>query len=77
MHLASLVSEIGAFSVAAVLGYATTVIPRWFTYYVSTALFFLFGLKMLKEGKKSACLHLSPFMFTQNGFVCCATEREF
>lgn len=35
---------------SAVLGYATTIIPRWFTYYVSTALFFLFGLKMLKEG---------------------------
>ncbi|KAI0238085.1 Transmembrane protein 165 [Lamellibrachia satsuma] len=35
---------------SAMLGFATTVIPRWFTYYVSTALFFLFGLKMLKEG---------------------------
>lgn len=35
---------------SAVLGYATTVIPRWFTYYASSALFAIFGLKMLKEG---------------------------
>ncbi|PAA64985.1 hypothetical protein BOX15_Mlig031712g4 [Macrostomum lignano] len=35
---------------SAVLGYATTVIPRWFTYYVSSALFAIFGLKMLREG---------------------------
>jgi putative Ca2+/H+ antiporter (TMEM165/GDT1 family) len=35
---------------SAVLGYATTVIPRWLTYYASSALFALFGLKMLKEG---------------------------
>ena len=32
------------------LGYATTVIPRTLTYYASSALFALFGLKMLKEG---------------------------
>ena len=44
------------FFVTAVLGYATTIIPRWFTYYVSTALFFLFGLKMLKEGELYACV---------------------
>ncbi|XP_074651016.1 putative divalent cation/proton antiporter TMEM165 isoform X2 [Tubulanus polymorphus] len=35
---------------SALLGYATTVIPRAFTYYASTVLFALFGLKMLKEG---------------------------
>lgn len=28
----------------------TQIIPRTFTYYVSTALFALFGLKMLHEG---------------------------
>jgi putative Ca2+/H+ antiporter (TMEM165/GDT1 family) len=32
------------------LGWATQIIPRKLTYYVSTALFALFGLKMLKEG---------------------------
>ncbi|KAJ7383795.1 hypothetical protein OS493_026329 [Desmophyllum pertusum] len=35
---------------SAVLGYATTVIPRKYTLYISTALFIFFGLKMLKEG---------------------------
>lgn len=35
---------------AAFLGYATTVIPRKYTFYISTALFAFFGLKMLKEG---------------------------
>lgn len=34
---------------SAFLGFATTVIPRTYTHYISTALFFLFGLKMLKE----------------------------
>ncbi|XP_075234632.1 putative divalent cation/proton antiporter TMEM165 isoform X1 [Lycorma delicatula] len=33
-----------------VFGYAATVIPRAYTFYVSTALFALFGLKMLREG---------------------------
>jgi len=32
------------------MGAITAVIPRWITYYVSTGLFALFGLKMLKEG---------------------------
>jgi len=32
------------------LGWATQIIPRKFTYYASTILFALFGLKMLKEG---------------------------
>jgi putative Ca2+/H+ antiporter (TMEM165/GDT1 family) len=31
-------------------GWAATLIPRAFTYYISTALFAIFGLKMLKEG---------------------------
>jgi len=35
---------------SACLGFATTIIPRKFTYYISTALFAIFGLKMLKEG---------------------------
>jgi putative Ca2+/H+ antiporter (TMEM165/GDT1 family) len=33
-------------------GYATTVIPRVYTYYVSTALFAIFGITMLREGLK-------------------------
>lgn len=34
---------------SAFVGYATTIIPRVYTHYISTALFALFGLKMLKE----------------------------
>lgn len=33
-----------------VLGYATTIIPHWFTYYGSVVLFVVFGVKMLYEG---------------------------
>ncbi|XP_078073436.1 putative divalent cation/proton antiporter TMEM165 [Mustelus asterias] len=33
-------------------GYATTIIPRKYTYYVSTALFAIFGFRMLWEGLK-------------------------
>lgn len=29
---------------------AVTIIPRAITYYISTALFFIFGVKLLKEG---------------------------
>lgn len=29
---------------------AATIVPRIYTYYISTALFAIFGLKMLKEG---------------------------
>ena len=36
--------------VPALLGFATTIIPRWFTYYVSCGLFAVFGIKMLREG---------------------------
>ncbi|XP_071846533.1 putative divalent cation/proton antiporter TMEM165 isoform X2 [Apostichopus japonicus] len=35
---------------SALLGFATTVIPKVYTYYASTALFIIFGLRMLKEG---------------------------
>ncbi|VDD86630.1 unnamed protein product [Enterobius vermicularis] len=35
---------------SALLGYATQVIPRALTYYISTGLFALFGIKMLYEG---------------------------
>lgn len=37
---------------AVLFGYATTVIPRVYTYYVSTALFAIFGIRMLREGLK-------------------------
>ncbi|XP_066598143.1 putative divalent cation/proton antiporter TMEM165 isoform X1 [Prorops nasuta] len=33
-----------------IFGYAATIIPRAYTYYISTALFALFGLKMLRDG---------------------------
>lgn len=35
---------------SAALGFATTIIPRWFTYYASTLLFAIFGLRMLRDG---------------------------
>lgn len=35
---------------SAVFGLAATIIPRVYTYYISTALFAIFGLKMLKDG---------------------------
>ncbi|TPP66607.1 Transmembrane protein [Fasciola gigantica] len=35
---------------SAMLGYATTVVPRKLTYYTSGILFLLFGLKMLYDG---------------------------
>ncbi|CAB3363050.1 Hypothetical predicted protein [Cloeon dipterum] len=37
---------------SAAFGWIVTVIPRIYTYYVSTALFALFGIKMLNEGCK-------------------------
>jgi len=36
--------------ISALFGWVTYVIPRVYTYYISTALFAIFGLKMLKEG---------------------------
>lgn len=48
------IGAIGALGLMTVLsalfGWIATVIPREYTYYVSTALFAIFGLKMLKEG---------------------------
>ncbi|XP_034249764.1 transmembrane protein 165 isoform X1 [Thrips palmi] len=35
---------------SAVFGWAATIIPRAYTYYISTALFAIFGLKMLRDG---------------------------
>lgn len=35
---------------SAVFGIAATIIPRVYTYYISTALFAIFGLKMLRDG---------------------------
>lgn len=35
-----------------VFGWAATIIPRAYTYYISTALFAIFGIKMLREGCK-------------------------
>jgi len=40
---------------ASFFGYATTIIPRVYTFYISSALFAAFGLKMLHEG-----YHMSP-----------------
>lgn len=37
-------------ALSAVFGLAATIIPRVYTYYISTALFAIFGLKMLKDG---------------------------
>lgn len=35
---------------SALFGWLANVIPRAYTFYISTALFAIFGLKMLKEG---------------------------
>lgn len=35
---------------SAMLGYATTIIPRQVTYYTSSILFLVFGVKMIKDG---------------------------
>lgn len=35
---------------SAVFGMAATIIPRIYTFYISTALFAIFGLKMIREG---------------------------
>lgn len=44
-------SDIFACFYSALLGFATTVIPRWLTYYASSALFAIFGVRMLREGE--------------------------
>lgn len=38
------------FLFSVIFGYAATIIPRTYTYYISTVLFALFGLKMLRDG---------------------------
>lgn len=60
-------AALGAMTVlSAILGYATTVIPRWLTYYVSAALFAIFGLKMLHEASQmSAEAGLEEYEETQ------------
>ncbi|XP_028856109.1 putative divalent cation/proton antiporter TMEM165 [Denticeps clupeoides] len=54
--LAGAMLALGLMTCLSVLfGYATTIIPRIYTYYVSTALFAIFGIRMLREG-----LRMSP-----------------
>ncbi|XP_068599847.1 putative divalent cation/proton antiporter TMEM165 [Brachionichthys hirsutus] len=51
--LAGAMLALGLMTCLSVLfGYATTIIPRLYTYYVSTALFAIFGVRMLREGIK-------------------------
>ncbi|XP_024114822.1 transmembrane protein 165 [Oryzias melastigma] len=51
--LAGAMLALGIMTCLSVLfGYAATIIPRVYTYYVSTALFAIFGLRMLREGLK-------------------------
>ncbi|KAJ4942718.1 hypothetical protein JOQ06_005234 [Pogonophryne albipinna] len=51
--LAGAMLALGLMTCLSVLfGYATTIIPRIYTYYVSTALFAIFGIRMLREGMK-------------------------
>nr|XP_055150630.1 transmembrane protein 165 isoform X1 [Symphalangus syndactylus] len=51
--LAGAMLALGLMTCLSVLfGYATTVIPRVYTYYVSTVLFAIFGIRMLREGLK-------------------------
>ncbi|XP_014474081.1 PREDICTED: transmembrane protein 165 isoform X2 [Dinoponera quadriceps] len=53
-RLTVFVGAIGALALMTILsvvfGYAATIIPRAYTYYISTLLFALFGLKMLRDG---------------------------
>lgn len=47
------ISALGFMTVlSVVLGFATMIIPRSITFYISTALLAIFGLKMLYEGYK-------------------------
>uniref|UniRef100_A0AAR2M5L6 GDT1 family protein n=1 Tax=Pygocentrus nattereri TaxID=42514 RepID=A0AAR2M5L6_PYGNA len=49
--LAGAMLALGLMTCLSVLfGYATTIIPRIYTYYISTALFAIFGIRMLREG---------------------------
>ncbi|ODM96720.1 Transmembrane protein [Orchesella cincta] len=48
---AGAIAALGLMTVlSALFGYATTIIPKEITYYISTALFAIFGLKMLYDG---------------------------
>lgn len=38
--------------ISVVFGWAATAIPRAYTFYISTVLFAVFGIKMLREGYK-------------------------
>ncbi|CAL4237700.1 unnamed protein product, partial [Meganyctiphanes norvegica] len=49
VFLGSIIALGGMHILSALFGYVITVIPRVYTFYASTALFFLFGLKMLRE----------------------------
>jgi len=55
VYLGAILSLAMMHVMASFFGYATTVIPRIYTYYVSSLLFAIFGLKMLHEG-----YHMSP-----------------
>ncbi|KAF5900531.1 transmembrane protein, partial [Clarias magur] len=49
--LAGAMLALGLMTCLSVLfGYATTIIPRVYTYYISTVLFAIFGVRMLREG---------------------------
>ncbi|XP_016335543.1 transmembrane protein 165-like [Sinocyclocheilus anshuiensis] len=51
--LAGAMLALGLMTCLSVLfGYATTIIPRIYTYYISTALFAIFGVRMLREGMR-------------------------
>ncbi|XP_077389989.1 putative divalent cation/proton antiporter TMEM165 [Festucalex cinctus] len=51
--LAGAMLALGLMTCLSVLfGFATTIIPRIYTYYVSTGLFAIFGVRMLREGLK-------------------------
>lgn len=50
VYLGAIVALIFMTIMSALLGFATTVIPRWLTYYTSSALFAIFGIRMLREG---------------------------
>lgn len=50
VYLGAMTALIFMTIMSALLGFATTVIPRWLTYYTSSALFAIFGVRMLREG---------------------------
>jgi len=58
--------------IPALLGFATTIIPRWFTYYVSCALFAVFGVKMLREGTL-VLFRLSTKVIFVDYYICVKT----